>query len=62
MTKILKSYVVVWAICFALFSAIVFLSPIEHSNGFWVGYPGVAYTVPSMHSSPVYSITQSVIW
>lgn len=38
MTKIMKSYAGVWAICFALFSAIVFLTPIEHSNGFWVGY------------------------
>lgn len=38
MNKILKPYAGVWAICFALFSAIVFLTPIEHSSGFWVGY------------------------
>lgn len=38
MTKIMKSYAGVWAICFALFSAIVFLTPIEHSDGFWIGY------------------------
>ena len=38
MTKIMKSYAGVWAICFALFSAIAFLTPIEHSSGFWIGY------------------------
>jgi len=38
MTKILKPYAGVWAICFALFSAIVFLMPIEHGDGFWVCY------------------------
>lgn len=38
MTKIMKSYAGVWAICFALFSAIAFLTPIERSGGFWVGY------------------------
>lgn len=38
MNKILKLYAGVWAICFALFSAIVFLTPIERSGGFWVGY------------------------
>lgn len=38
MTKIMKAYASVWAICFALFSAIVFLTPIEHSDGFWIGY------------------------
>ena len=38
MNKILKPYVGVWAICFALFNAIVFLAPIEHDSGFWVGY------------------------
>ena len=38
MNKILKPYAGVWAICFALFNALVFLTPIEHSGGFWVGY------------------------
>ena len=38
MNKILKPYAGVWAICFALFNAIVFLAPVEHSGGFWVGY------------------------
>lgn len=38
MNKILKPYAGVWAICFALFNAIVFLTPIEHDSGFWVGY------------------------
>ena len=38
MTKIMKAYASVWVICFALFSAIVFLTPIEHSDGFWIGY------------------------
>ena len=38
MNKIMKSYAGVWAICFALFNAIVFLTPIERSGGFWVGY------------------------
>lgn len=38
MTKIMKSYAGVWAICFALFSAIAFLTPIDRSGGFWVGY------------------------
>ena len=38
MNKILKPYVGLWAVCFALFNAIVFLAPIEHDSGFWVGY------------------------
>lgn len=38
MNKILKPYAGIWAICFALFNAIVFLTPIEHSGGFWIGY------------------------
>ena len=38
MNKIMKAYAGVWAICFALFNAIVFLTPIEHSGGFWLGY------------------------
>jgi hypothetical protein len=38
MNKILKPYAGVWAICFALFNAIVFWAPIEHDSGFWVGY------------------------
>lgn len=38
MNKILKPYAGVWAICFALFNAIVFWEPIEHDSGFWAGY------------------------
>ena len=38
MTKTMKAYASVWVICFALFSAISFLTPIERSGGFWVGY------------------------
>ena len=38
MNKILKPYSGIWAICFALFNTIVFLTPIAHSGGFWVGY------------------------
>ena len=38
MNKILKPYAGVWVICFALFNALVFLTPIEHSGGFWDCY------------------------
>ena len=38
MTKIMKAYASVWAICFALFNAIAFLTSLELSGGFWVGY------------------------
>lgn len=33
-----KIYTLVWAICFALFSAIVFLVPVEQTGSFWLAY------------------------
>lgn len=38
MGKGFKVYAVIWAICLVLFSAVVFLVPIERSGSFWIGY------------------------
>ena len=38
MKSVMKAYAAVWAICLALFNAIVFLAPIPQTGGFWIGY------------------------
>lgn len=38
MNRNFKYFTFVWAICLALFNAVVFLVPTEYTEGFWTGY------------------------